>query len=197
MGSESTGRQREQEAGWRREPESIILKPSWRTNTRSSVYPTIRRTSRSNRARLPPFNAAWFARNLWWLLSAAFVVMVLPCGCCGGIFWWLIGSVKSSEPYQMALHRVQTASQVTDQLGEPIEESSWMPTGNFSYHTNNGVASGEASFDFNVAGPKGTAHVHAQARCRDGKWQFQQLQATPASTGKMISLPVEEKPEED
>ena len=135
----------------------------------------------------------WFSRNLWWLLPAAFLALVLPCGCCGGIFWWVIGSIKSSEPYQMALRHVQTAPQVIEELGEPIEESSWMPTGNFSYHTNNGVTSGKATFDFSVAGPKGTAHVHAQARCRDGKWRFQQLQVTPASTGKVISLPVDEK----
>ena len=79
-----------------------------------------------------------------------------------GIFAWLIGSLKSSEPYQMALERVRTNPQVMDQLGDPIKESSWMPTGNFSYNTTNGVASGEATFAFDVAGPKGTAHVHAR-----------------------------------
>lgn len=137
----------------------------------------------------------WFFRNLWWMLPAALLALVLPCGCCGGIVWWVIGSMKSSEPYQMALHRVQTDLQVIDQLGEPIEEAGWMPTGNFSFHTDNGVASGEARFDFSVRGPKGTAHVHADARCRDGKWVFRVLTVTPASTGRKISLPVEEKPE--
>ncbi len=103
----------------------------------------------------------WFSRNLWWMLPAA--LLVLPCGCFGGIFWWVIGSLKSSEPYQMALERVRTNPQVIEQLGKPVEESSWMPTGNFSYHINNGLASGEATFNFNVMGPKGTANVHAQA----------------------------------
>ncbi len=135
----------------------------------------------------------WFVRNLWWLLPSAVLALVLPCGCCGGFFWWLIGSIKSSEPYQMALHRVQAAPQVIEELGEPIEVAGWMPTGNFSYHTNNGVTSGEANFDFSVRGPKGTAHVHAEARCRDGKWGFRVLAVTPASTGKAISLPVDEK----
>ena len=84
--------------------------------------------------------------------------------------------------------------QVIEQLGKPVEESGWVPSGNFSYHINNGVASGEATFDFSVAGPKDTAHVHAQARCRDGKWRFLQLQVTPTSTGTVMSLPVDEKP---
>jgi len=134
------------------------------------------------------------------MLPAALLVLVLPCGCCGGIFWWLISTLKSSEPYQMALERVRTNPQVIGQLGKPIEESSWMPTGNFSYHIINGMASGEATFNFNVAGPKGTAHVHAQALCRGGQWRFLQLQVTPASTGKLISLPVDneaEKAEEE
>ncbi len=60
----------------------------------------------------------WFSRNLWWMLPAALMVVVLPCGCCGGIFVWLIGSLKSSEPYQMALERVRTNPQVIEQLGK-------------------------------------------------------------------------------
>lgn len=153
----------------------------------------------ANEARQPyqtdPAQRGCFFRNLWWMLPAAFLVLVLPCGCCGGIFVWFFHSLKSSEPYQMAMERVRTDPRVIEQIGKPVEESSWMPTGNFSYHIVNGVASGEATFDFNVAGPRGTAHVHAQASCRDGKWRFLQLQVTPASTGRVISLPVDDEPE--
>jgi hypothetical protein len=142
----------------------------------------------------PPQPRGWFSRNLWWLLPSAFLVVVLPCGCCGGIVVWAIRSLKSSEPYQIALERVRKNPQVIEQLGEPIEEASWAPLGNFSYATNNGVASGEADFTFSVAGPKGTAHVHATAHCREGKWGFLLLEVTPANTGKAISLPTDGKP---
>ena len=135
-----------------------------------------------------------FLRHLWWMLPAAALVLVLPCGCCGGLFVWLIGSIKSSEPYQMALHRVETAPEVIDQLGEPIAEAGWMPTGNYSYRSNNGMASGEANFDFSVRGPKGTAHVHAEARCRNGTWAFQVIDVTPANIGRAIALQMDEKP---
>jgi hypothetical protein len=135
----------------------------------------------------------WFSRNLLWLLPTAFLVLVLPCGCCAGIFWWLIGSLKSAEPYRMALERVRTNPQVIERLGKPIEEAGWMPTGNFSYQTNNGVTSGKASFDFSVSGPKGTARVHAEAVCRNGKWGFRVLEVTPANSGKTISFPADEK----
>jgi hypothetical protein len=136
----------------------------------------------------------WFSRNVWWLLLAALLLLILPCGCCGGIFWWVIGSLKSSELYRMALHRVQTAPQVIEQIGEPIEAARWMPNGNFSYRTVNGVTSGEATFDFSVSGPKGKAHVHAEAVCRNGKWIVHVLEVTPASSEQTMCLPVDEKP---
>ncbi len=141
-----------------------------------------------------PRPRGWFSRNFWWMLPAALLVLVSPCLCCGGIFWWVVGSLKSSEPFQMALERVRTDHDVIRQLGDPIEEAGWMPTGNFSYHTDNGVTSGRASFDFRVSGPKGTARVHAEAVCRNGKWVFRVLEVTPASGGRTISLPVDEKP---
>jgi len=150
--------------------------------------------NRPNQAN-PPRPRGWFSRNFWWLLPAGFLAVALPCGCCGGIAIWLIGSLKSSEPYQMALARVRSNPGVIAQLGEPIEETSWMPTGNFSYVTNNGVVSGDADFSFSATGPKGTARVHAIARCRDGKWGFRLLEVTPATTGRTISLPADEKPE--
>jgi hypothetical protein len=94
----------------------------------------------------------------------------------------------------MALERVRTNPDVIELLGEPVKEAGWMPTGNFSYHTNNGVTSGRATFTFSVSGPKGTAHVHAEAICRNGKWVFRVLRVTPAGGGRIISLPVDEKP---
>jgi hypothetical protein len=138
----------------------------------------------------------WFSRNWWWSLPTAFLILFLPCAGCLGIFGWVIGALKSSEPYRMALERVRTNPAVIDMLGKPIEEAGWMPTGNFSYHINNGVASGSARFDFSVSGPQDTARVHAEAVCRDGKWRFRVLQVTPASSGKVMSLPVDKKPTE-
>lgn len=135
-----------------------------------------------------PRPRGWLSRNLWWLLPTSVLVVVLPIGCCAGIFFWLVGSLKSSEPYQMALKRVCADRQVIEALGEPVEETGWMPTGNFSYHINNGVASGEASFSFTVSGPKDTAVVQVEMLCRDGKWEFRSLQVTSTSSGKAMTL---------
>jgi hypothetical protein len=142
-----------------------------------------------------PRPRGWFARNLWWLLPTAILVVVVPIGCCVGIFVWLIGSLKSSEPYQMALERVRADRQVIEKLGEPVEASDWIPTGNFSHHVNNGVASGEVTFDFNVSGPKGTGRVHAEAVCQNGKWRLRLLQVTPEGGGEIVTLPNEDRHE--
>jgi hypothetical protein len=134
-----------------------------------------------------PCPRGWFSRNIWWLLPVSFLAIAMPVGCCAGIFLWVIGSLKSSEPYQMALNRVRADRQVITILGQPIKEASWMPTGNFSYHINNGVALGTATFSFAISGPKDSAVVHAEAMCRNGKWEFRLLEVT-TSGGRVISL---------
>jgi hypothetical protein len=140
-----------------------------------------------------PRQRGWLSRNLWWLLPTAFLVVALPIGCCAGIFAWVVGSLTSSEPYQMTVKRVCADRQVIEKLGEPVQETSWMPMGNFSYHINNGVKSGEATFSFSVSGPKDSASVHVEAVCRENKWIWKVLDVTP-SDGQVISLPVGEKP---
>ncbi len=141
----------------------------------------------------PSRQRGWLARNWGWLLPVGLLAVAMPCGCCGGILWWAIGILKSSEPYQTALQRVRSDHRVIEQLGEPIEERSWMPVGSFSYNNNSGLGSGRARFDFMVGGPKGTAHVHVYSVCRDGKWLFRVLDVTPAASGKTIVLSTEKK----
>jgi hypothetical protein len=142
----------------------------------------------------PPRQRGWFRRNLWWLIPGAVVILVLPCGCCGGIILWGVRALKSSEPYQMALDRVRKDPRMIAELGEPMQETGWMPMGNINYNAGVGGTAGNATFDFNLSGPKGTAHVHFEAIYGNGKWSFRVLDATPSSTGQKISLLAEEKP---
>ena len=135
-----------------------------------------------------------WSRNFWWMLPAALLVLVSPCLCCGGIFWWVIKSAKSSEPYQMSLERVPHRPRRNRTTGRTHRRGRLDADRDFSYRTDNGVTSGKASFDFAVSGPKGTARVHAKAVCRDGKWRFRVLEVTPASSGRTISLSADEKP---
>jgi hypothetical protein len=128
----------------------------------------------------------WLARNWIWFVPTMLLGLVVLCGgCCVGIFGAVFGVLKSSEPYQMAFQRVQNDPQVTGQLGEPIEQSGWFPSGQISVRNDRG----DARFDFDVAGPKGKAHVHAEARRTASRWGLTRLEVTPES-GQRIVLDV-------
>ena len=102
----------------------------------------------------------WWSRNWRWFVPTALLCSALLCGgCCIGIFGAVFGVLKSSEPYQMALERVQKDPQLIQHLGEPIEEVGWFPSGEITVQNGRG----DARFDFEVAGPKGKAHVRAEA----------------------------------
>ena len=123
----------------------------------------------------------WLRRNWLWLVPAT--LLVLCGGFCIGIFGLVFGMLKSSEPYQMALQRVQTDPRVVQRLGQPIEESGWFPTGQINVENDRG----EARLDFDVAGPDGKAHVHAEARCIAGRWGLTRLEVT-TEDGQRIPL---------
>ena len=136
----------------------------------------------------------WFSRNWLWLLPTAFLVLVLPCGCCAGIFWWLIGSLKSAEPYQMALERVRTNPPGDRTTRQTHEEAGWMSDWEFLLPDQQRRHFGQGEFRLQRIRTKGTAGVHAEAVCRNGKWGFRVLEVTPAGTGKAISsLPADKK----
>jgi hypothetical protein len=134
-----------------------------------------------------PPQRGWWARNwLWAAPSGCLVLILLPLGCCLGILGGGLMVLKNSEPYQMALERVRTDPQVIQKLGEPVQEASWFPVG--SVETNND--GGSAILNFDVAGPKGKAHVMSQSKRIGGKWGITSLEVRFAD-GPPISLQVE------
>ncbi|NUQ66028.1 MAG: hypothetical protein HUU20_26505 [Pirellulales bacterium] len=134
-----------------------------------------------------PPRRSWWSRNWLWAVPVGCLAMVLGCGgCCLGVFGTALYALKSSPPYQMALEKVRTSPQVIEELGEPIEEAGWFPTGNVN--VKNG--GGDALLDFDVAGPKGRAHVQARARRINGEWGLTTVEVTLAD-GKRIPLELE------
>ncbi len=65
-----------------------------------------------------------------------------------------------------------------------------MITGILSCDTSDGTTDGSADFNFSVFGPKRTARANIEANCRNGKWHFRAIEATPASAGRSITLTV-------
>lgn len=145
-----------------------------------------------------PPRRGWWRRNwLWVVPSGCLVAVLLAAGLCAGIIFGAMGMLKSSEPYQMALEQVRQNPKVIEALGEPIQESGWFPAGNLKVENDRG----EAQFDFDVAGPKGKAHVRSQARLIDGKWGLTTLEVTgpdgkrlPLETGAAEAAGMEEAP---
>ncbi len=132
-----------------------------------------------------PPRRGWFARNWLWFIPVVVVLPILICiGCCTGLMTLGVGALKTSEPYQQALAAVQEDANVQEALGTPIEDATFIPTGEINI-TNN---QGDARFDFKVKGPKGRAHVRTECRMVDGVWSIVELIVTVEETGQRILL---------
>jgi len=125
----------------------------------------------------------WLSRKRLWLVP---VVLLAAIVLGGGICVMVLRAPISSEPYRIALERVQQDPQVREQLGEPIEDVTRFPTG--SVHTEDDR--GEANLGFDVAGPQGKAHVSTRARRIDGKWGLTTVEVTIAADGQRLLLDI-------
>ena len=101
-----------------------------------------------------------------------------------GIIGAVFGVLKSSDPYKMALERVQNDPKVIEALGEPIE-AGWTVSGEVIHQM--GPPAGTARLDFDVTGPKGKAHVHSEARCAyyDG-WGLTKVEVTTQDNQRIV-----------
>jgi len=149
----------------------------------------------STRTNLPgaPPRRGWFRRNWRWFVPTIVLVPILICaGACAGFFGLVVGVMKSSEPYQTALKRVQADPQVIERLGQPIRDATWVPSGSVNIENDRG----KANLMFKVAGPKGIASVRTEARRIQGKWGTHVLEVTFAD-GKRVSLDTGSNDEQD
>jgi hypothetical protein len=112
------------------------------------------------------------------------VVLVLVCAAGGAAgYYYKFGTLKWSEPYQMALDKLKTDQHLVAEIGTPIKDASCFPSGEINNDPNNGTA----RLFFDVAGPKAKAHVQVDARRIGGKWGLSQLAAT-ADGGSRIPI---------
>ena len=117
----------------------------------------------------------WWGRNWRWFVPTFALVLLALLGVCAVIVWCIVfGTLKSSEPYKMALERVKQHPLALEQLGEPVEDDDWFPGGEIFSEG----GSGEARLFFHVAGPKGRAKVATWGQQRNGNWALVQLALT-------------------
>lgn len=138
----------------------------------------------------PKPQKGWFARNWIWVLIVVVVGAVASfCLCCGGGAWFFGSQLMKAEPFVVALGTAVQSDEVKEQLGEPIELAG-MPS---NININETGDAGSASIDFNIKGPKGSAHVHTEATRAAGKWTTTVLKVT-FSDGSSVDLAPAEKP---
>ncbi len=126
----------------------------------------------------------WWSRNWLWFVPTLLIVLFICC--CGGpalIGFNIASKALRSGPYETAMQKILADPTLKQELGEPIEEVSWIPAGRLEFENDRG----EADLRFDLSGPKGQAKAHMQARCTNAKWELTVLEVTLAS-GKTIQL---------
>lgn len=96
----------------------------------------------------------------------------------------VFAAIKSSEPYQTGLSRVQANEDVKDAIGEPIQPK-FLVQGKVNLQKDGG----EADIKFPVSGTRGNAEVHVRATRTGGIWKYDEVSAT-LENGSVIDLPL-------
>jgi hypothetical protein len=121
------------------------------------------------------------ARSRKWLKVLLGVVLVLVVLVVGAWFVFF-GAKRSSEPYRMALEKIQQDPEVQDRLGDPIRDG-WFPMGRITGEDGRETA----RFNFSVSGPNGAANVSTVARRIEGVWGLTTLDLMFAD-GRRLSI---------
>jgi hypothetical protein len=138
--------------------------------------------SAPSRPPLPRRN--WFGRNWKWLLpSGCLFLFLLVVGFAAGIFFLVVGVMKESGAYKIAVTRARENPAVIEALGTPITEG-WLPSG--SAHSVG--PGGDANLAIPIRGPKGKATIYVAAMEVVGIWQFNRLEVEIESTHQRIDL---------
>jgi len=115
---------------------------------------------------------------MWGVIMLIFSLVVSA----GSVFF-LFEALKSSEPYVMAIDKVQASREVQNIIGAPIKPGWWM-VGDISTEG----TGGKAEFSIPVEGSKKKGTVSVRATKENNKWKMEQLYFLPESGGGTIDL---------
>lgn len=120
------------------------------------------------------YQKPWVQRH--WVLSLVLTLGVfglLVVGLSAMSVYSMMSSMKKSPVYEQALRAARANPELTDALGQPIEDAPYVLGG----ANQQPEGEGEAFFVIPVHGPKGKATVHVEAHRQDGEWVFKTLRA--------------------
>ena len=98
------------------------------------------------------------------------------------LFFAIMGMMKSSEAYKLAVLRLETDERALAVIGKPL--STGFPMGQIHISGPNG----QASLSFSVEGPNGKGMAYVEAAARLGQWDLLHLVLVPESSGHRIDL---------
>ncbi len=114
----------------------------------------------------------WFSRH--WKAVVGFGclgLIILVLALVAGIFFLVMGGIRSSDVYQQALAKANANPQVVVSLGQPIQPG-WMLSGSL----NVSGPGGDADLAIPISGPKGKGTLYVVAKKSAGAWTFSRLE---------------------
>lgn len=133
---------------------------------------------------MEPRRRGWWSRNWKWFVPVGCLGLVLLAVlAAAGLFLAVLGGMKRSEVFQMALERTRSSPAAIEALGEPIEPGWWL-----SGSVNVSGPTGEASFAAPVSGPNGEGTLYVEAVKQAGEWRLTLLELEVQGTGERIDL---------
>jgi hypothetical protein len=94
----------------------------------------------------------------------------------------VIGSFRSSDPYQQAVRRAQSDPRVAAVLGQPIEIG-WFISGSINTENDQGTA----NLTIPISGPRGKGKIYIEGVKKRGRWTYSEMIVTPEK-GEEINL---------
>ena len=123
-------------------------------------------------------------KGLLWGCGGCATLVVLLLAVVAGFFFFVLGAIRSTEPYQASLRAAENSPELKAAIGEPIT-SRWWLSGNVNW--SNGV--GTADVRVPVKGPKGSASIHTIGSKQPATpWTFEKMEATVEGSGAVIDL---------
>jgi hypothetical protein len=119
----------------------------------------------------PAAQRGWYRRNWKWA-TPLLVLLAIVGG--GLVYAWPLIRPWFHEQYAASLAEIRKSPAVIEKLGEPISTVRPFPAGSITVTGDRG----DANFNFDVKGPKGTAQVSSKSRLMQGQWGFSQLELT-------------------
>jgi hypothetical protein len=119
-------------------------------------------------------------QRLWAIWGVVFIIALVGFGI--AIWFSVMALLKNSEPYQMAVARLQANAEVNSALGTPIS------TGNPTGRIETSRSSGRADFAFSVEGPKGKGTVYLHATKDLGAWRLDRIELQVDGRAGRINL---------